>query len=249
MHLCSRDCQTELLCSFLDSFKCDYLYLAGDIFDFWCLRRGLYWPNDYNHIVTQILKRATKGAKVYYIPGNHDEFFRNFVGTRFGEVEIVKDQIHQGVDGRRYWVLHGDALDTVVLYHNWLSHLGTAAYGLLVTINRLINMIRRWFGLPYVSLSGAIKRKVKHAVKFMTRFEDTLVEEAHRKQVDGVICGHIHQPQMRETENIMYMNTGDWIDSCTALVEHTDGRFELISWRDKVEQDQTERQTLMALPA
>jgi UDP-2,3-diacylglucosamine pyrophosphatase LpxH len=229
-HLCSRDCQIDVLCDFLDSFKCDYLYLVGDIFDFWCLGKTLHWPNLYNHVITQVLKRATKGAKVCYIPGNHDEFLRGFAGMHFGEVAIVNDCIHEGLDGKRYWVLHGDVFDSVVQCHAWLSHLGDKAYTCLILLNRTVNAVRRWLGLPPISLSGAIKRRVKSAVNFVTRFEDVLATEARKREVDGVICGHIHQPMMRGIAEMAYMNTGDWIENCTALVEHTDGRFELIPW-------------------
>lgn len=234
-HLCSRDCQIDVLCDFLDSFKCDHLYLMGDIFDFWCLGKTLYWPNVYNHVITQILKRATKGAKVYYLPGNHDEFLRGFVGMQFGEVQIVRDCVHEGLNGDRYWILHGDLFDSITQYHAWLSHLGDKAYGWLILLNRTVNAVRRRLGLSRVRLAGAVKRRVKSAVHYVTHFEDVLAAEARKRGVDGVICGHIHQPAQRNIDGINYMNVGDWIENCTALVEHMDGRFELVHWHEVME--------------
>jgi UDP-2,3-diacylglucosamine pyrophosphatase LpxH len=196
----------------------------------WQLRRRWYWPNQYNEVVHKLLKRSRKGAKVFYIPGNHGDFFRDFVDYRFGEVQIVGRAYHTAADGRRFLVLHGDEFDTVVMYHGWLSRLGGWAYGYLILLNRMLNAIRRKFGKPYWSLSGVIKRKVKRAVKYLTRFEELLVHEAIRQKVDGVTCGHIHQPAMREVGGITYCNTGDWVKNCTALVEHMDGRLALIWW-------------------
>ena len=226
VHLSTRDAQAETLYTLLDAIKCDYLYLVGDIIDVWSLKRKWFWPDQYNEVLHKLLKRSRKGAKVFYIPGNHDDFFRNFVGYRFGQVNIVAHAYHRTADGKRLLVLHGDELDTVVLYRPWLAHLGGWAYGHLTTINRVVNAVRRRLGKPYWSLSGAIKRRVKQAVKFATNFEELLIREAKRRKVDGVVCGHIHQPAMREADGILYCNTGDWIESCTALVEHEDGRLE-----------------------
>ncbi len=235
VHLCTKDCQTNLLYSFLDSIKCDYLYLVGDIIDMWALKKRWHWPNQYNEVVHKLLKRSRKGAKVLFIPGNHDDFFRAFVGYRFGEVEIVSKAHHMTADGRRFLVLHGDEFDTVVLYHNWLSRLGSWAYEYLIVVNRIVNAVRRRLNKPYWSLSGAIKRKVKQAVKYLTNFEDLLAHEAKRQRLDGVICGHIHQPAIQEMQGILYCNTGDWVENCTALVEHADGRLELIWWHQETD--------------
>ena len=180
-------------------------------------------------------KRSRKGARVIFIPGNHDEFFRAFVGYKFGEVTIMARAVHRTADGRRFLVTHGDEFDTIVQYHAWLSHLGSAAYRYLITINRLVNAVRRKLGKPYWSLSGAIKRKVKKAVKFMTDFETLVVREAKHSGVDGVICGHIHQPALKNLDGLVHCNTGDWVESCTALVEHVDGRLELVHWREASE--------------
>lgn len=235
VHLCSRDCQSDVVYNFLANIKCDYLYLVGDIIDVWALRRKWHWPTAYNEVVHKLLKRSRRGAKVTYIPGNHDEFFRDFVGYRFGDVKIEANAIHTTADGRRFLVMHGDEFDTVVRCRLWLTHLGDWAYRHLVVLNRLVNTVRRWQGKPYWSLSGAIKRKVKQAVTYLADFESLLATEAKRRGVDGVICGHIHAPAMRVVDGVQYCNTGDWIENCTALVEHEDGRLELLWWHKEMD--------------
>lgn len=244
VHLSTKDARADMVYSFLNSIKVDYLYLVGDIIDVWALRKKWHWPNQYNEVVHKILKRSRKGARVFFIPGNHDEFFRQFVGMRFGQVKVVAQAVHQTADGRRLLVLHGDEFDTIVRYHLWMSHLGSWAYRYLIAVNRLVNWVRRLFGLPYYSLSGAIKRRVQAAVKHLTHFEEMVVREARREQADGVICGHTHQPAMQELDGILYCNTGDWVEHCTALVEHEDGRIELLHWPSELER----REALAAAP-
>ena len=236
VHLGSRDAQSELFHHFLDTIRCDHLYLVGDIIDVWALKKTWYWPKQYNEVVHKLLKRARKGAHVSFIPGNHDEFFREFIGYTFGDIQVVDDFIHETADGRRFLVTHGDRFDAAVRVHPWMAKLGDWSYRKLVVVNRAYNAVRRWFGKPYFSLSGAIKRRVKGAVKFLNNFEKILVNEAHRRDVDGVICGHIHQPAKRMMDDIEYCNTGDWIENCTALVEHEDGRLELIWWHEVVDE-------------
>lgn len=231
VHLGTREAHTELLYDFLDSIRCDYLYLVGDIIDVWAMRKRWFWPVQYNELLHKLLKRSRKGAKVSYIPGNHDEFFREMVGYQFGDVEIVSHAYHETADGRRFLIRHGDEFDAVVRYHKWLAKLGDWAYGYLIILNRWLNAFRRRLQLPYWSLSGAVKRRVKHAVSYVTEFEDVLAREARKRKVDGVICGHIHEPTLREIDGILYCNCGDWIDHCSALVEHVDGRLEVIRWR------------------
>ena len=235
-HLCSRDSQAEMLQSFLESFRCDHLYLVGDIIDVWALRKRWYWPRQYNDVLHLLLKRTRKEANVTYIPGNHDEFFRDFIGYTFGDLVVRDRAIHVTADGRRFLVVHGDEFDNIVRYHRWLTQLGAWAYVYLVRGNRWLNAIRRRMGKPYWSLAGQIKRKVKHALEFLSRFELTLVEEARQRGLDGVICGHVHHPTMRMIEGIEYCNTGDWVESCTALVEHESGELELVWWHDEVDQ-------------
>lgn len=236
VHLCTKDCRADLLYDFLDAIKCDYLYLVGDIIDIWALRRRWFWPAFYNEVLHKLLKRARKGADVIFIPGNHDDFFRSFVGYQLGDIRVVENAMHETADGRKFLVMHGDEFDTVIKHHKWLAGLGSHAYRHLITLNRIVNAVRRWMGKPYWSFSGAIKRRVKQAVTFVNNFEQFLVREAHHRKVDGVICGHIHQPAMRDIEGILYCNTGDWVENCTALVEHESGELELIYWHDVVRQ-------------
>ncbi len=236
VHLCTRDSQAEHLTTFLDSIKCDYLYLVGDIIDVWAMRKRWHWPREYNELLHKLLKRARKGAQVTFIPGNHDEFFREFDGLHFGDVAITKRTIHTMADGRRFLVTHGDEFDAIVMYHKWLSHLGSRCYNHLIQLNRFVNWVRRCWGMPYWSMSGAIKRRVKGAVSYINDFESTMTREARREKVDGVICGHIHHPLMTEYGDFVYCNTGDWVEHCTALVEHMDGTLEIIWWHSEVDE-------------
>jgi len=230
-HLCCKDAQAECLYDFLDSMRCENLYLVGDIIDIWALRRKWYWPNEYNDVIHKLLKFARRGSRVVFIPGNHDDLFRSYVGYNFGGIEVALNAIHETLEGKRYLIVHGDEFDTVVQYNSWLSHLGSWAYGHLITLNRLVDVIRRRLGKPHWSLSGAVKRRVKKAIKLVNRFETLLSEAAHRHNVDGVICGHIHQPAMYEIDGVHYCNTGDWVESCTAVVEDERGRMSLLEWR------------------
>jgi UDP-2,3-diacylglucosamine pyrophosphatase LpxH len=179
-----------------------------------------------------MLRKARKGAKVIYIPGNHDEFLRNYYGTHFGGIDVVENAVHAGVDGKRFLVIHGDIFDLVVQNARWLAHLGDKAYDFAIQMNRFVNFFRRIFGVPYWSLSQWAKQKVKNAVNYIGAFENALAAEARRHGADGVICGHIHYAVIRDEHGIRYMNCGDWVESCTALVEHEDGRFEIIAWSD-----------------
>ena len=232
VHLGARGSQAERLLDFLRSHDADTIYLVGDIVDGWALKSNWYWPQSHNDFVQKMLRKARKGAKVIYVPGNHDEFLRNYYGTHFGGIDVVENTIHTGVDGRRYLVIHGDIFDLVVQNARWLAHLGDKAYDFAIQMNRLVNFFRRAFGVPYWSLSQWAKQKVKNAVNYIGAFEKTLAAEARRHGADGVICGHIHYAVIRDDDGIRYMNCGDWVESCTALVEHEDGRFEIITWTD-----------------
>ena len=229
-HLCSRDCQAEALLSFLKQTKSDYLYLAGDFIDIWQLKRRWYWPQTFNNIIHKILGRAKKGTRVVYIPGNHDEFFHEFVGSQFGGVQIRQQAIHTTADNRRLLVLHGDEFDVVVQCNKWLAVLGNAAYDNLILLNRVVNAVRRRCGLPYWSLAAYLKHKVKNAVKYIGSFEEAVVREAGKHKVDGVVCGHIHQPGIKQIGGLQYCNTGDWVENCSALVERHDGTLQIIYW-------------------
>ena len=234
IHLGTAGCNADLLLNFLKSTDSETLYLVGDIIDGWRLKRSWYWPDAHNDVIRRVLKKAKRGTKVIYIPGNHDEAARQFVGLSFGGVQLLHEAIHHTADGRKLWVLHGDAFDGVVLYHRWLAFLGDYAYSLLLQLNTWFNVVRRKFGLPYWSLSAFLKRKVKNAVEYVGRFEQAVLHEAQQHQVDGVVCGHIHTAEIRSIGPITYYNDGDWVESCTALVEHADGRMELIDWAERV---------------
>ena len=231
-HLGTPGCNAEMLLDFLRSIDCETLYLVGDIVDGWQLRKGWYWPQAHNEIVRCILKQAKIGTRVVYLPGNHDEAFRDYVGLDFGGIELLPEAIHVTADGRRLLVLHGDQFDGVVLYARWLAYLGDSAYELMLKGNRLVNWVRRRCGMPYWSLAAFLKKRVKTAVQFICSFEEAVVHAAADAKVDGVVCGHIHSAEIREFGDITYYNDGDWVESCTALAEHPDGRMEIIDWAE-----------------
>ena len=230
IHLGTRGAQVPALLEFLKEHEADTIYLVGDIIDGWRLRQGWYWPQSHNDIVQKLLRKARKGTRIVYIPGNHDEFLREYCGTAFGGVEIVETAIHEAADGKRYLVIHGDIFDVVVRHAKWLAFLGDWAYEVAMWLSRRINIVRRRLGFTYWSLSAWAKQKVKHAVNFIGKFEETLAAEAQREGVDGVICGHIHSAARRDFGGLTYINAGDWVESCTAAVEHFDGRMEIIEW-------------------
>ncbi|MDB5439815.1 MAG: UDP-2,3-diacylglucosamine hydrolase [Caulobacteraceae bacterium] len=230
IHLGTRGCQADRLLDFIKALDCQTLYLVGDIIDGWKMRSGIYWPQSHNDVVQKILRLARKGVRVIYVPGNHDERLREFCGVHFGGVTVVREAIHVAADGRRYLVTHGDDFDGVVANAPWLAFVGDWAYRLLLGSNTWLNFFRRRLGLGYWSLSAFLKAKVKNALSYIDKFEELVANEARRRGVDGVICGHIHKAEMREVNGVAYMNDGDWVESCTALIEHFDGRFEIVDW-------------------
>lgn len=230
VHLGMKGCQADRLLDFLKYYDADTIYLVGDVVDGWALKSNWYWPQAHNDVVQKLLRKARKGARIVYIPGNHDEFLRNYFGTHFGGIEVVEQTVHEGADGRRYLIIHGDVFDLVVQNARWLAHLGDKAYEFAIFLNRVVTAIRRPFGVPYWSLSQWAKHKVKNAVNYIGAFEKTLAGEARRVGADGVICGHIHCAAIREEHGVRYLNCGDWVESCTAIAEHHDGRFEIVSW-------------------
>ena len=234
IHLGTRGCNAEMLIDFLDHVDSDTMYLVGDIIDGWRLKKKFFWPASHNDVVWRLLKRAKRGTRVVYIPGNHDEVFRQFSGLDFGGVEIRRKAIHETADGRRLLVLHGDEFDAITMAHRWLAHAGDAAYNILMALNRWLNAFRRTFGMPYWSLSKHAKAKVKKSVEFISHYEDVVAHAAGIRGVDGVVCGHIHTAEIREIAGIEYYNDGDWVEGCTALVEHHDGRMELLHWADEI---------------
>jgi UDP-2,3-diacylglucosamine pyrophosphatase LpxH len=230
LHLGTPGCRADALLDFLRHVECERLYLVGDIIDGWQLRRSWYWPQAHNDVVQKLLRKARKGTRVIYVPGNHDEFARRYVQLHFGGVEVVEDAIHVTAVGRRLWVTHGDLFDGVVQCAKWQAHLGDALYTLALRLNRDLNSLRARLGLPYWSLSKCLKLKVKRAVSFISDFEQAVAREARRRGVDGVVCGHIHHAEMRRIDGVLYCNDGDWVESLTALVEHADGRLALVDW-------------------
>ena len=240
-HLGTAGCNAELLLDFLKSVDCEALYLVGDIVDGWQLRKGWYWPPRHNDIVRCVLKKAKHGTRVIYVPGNHDEAFRGYTGLNLGGIELLQEAIHETADGRKLLILHGDEFDGVVLYAKWLAFLGDRAYTLLLQLNRVLNWVRRKRGLPYWSLSSHLKKKVKNAVQFISSFEEVVAAAAHERGANGVVCGHIHSAEIRQIGDVTYYNDGDWVESCTALVEYPDGRMEIIDWAEKKRKDATEQ--------
>ena len=238
VHLGTKGCNAEMLIDFLDHTDSDTMYLAGDIIDGWRLKKKFYWPAEHNDIFWRVLKRARRGTRIIYIPGNHDEMFRQFTGLNFGGVEIRRAAFHDTADGRRLIVLHGDEFDAVMLAHRWLAFVGDTLYHVMMGLNHWVNKSRRALGLPYWSLSKMAKHKVKNAVEFIGRYEKVVAKAAAERGVDGVVCGHIHTAEFREFDHdgasIEYWNDGDWVEGCNALVEHFDGRMEILNWPEEV---------------
>jgi len=230
IHLGTPGCQAKALLDFLREVECEQLFLVGDIIDGWQLRRSWYWPQAHNDVVQKLLRKARKGVRVIFIPGNHDEFARKYLLHNFGGVEVAEEWIHETVDGKKLWITHGDLYDGVVQYARWLAYLGDQAYEFTLKLNRYLNHLRAKFGLPYWSLSKYLKLKVKRAVSFISAFEEALAREARKRGVDGVVCGHIHHAEIRDINGVLYCNDGDWVESLTALVEHDDGRLEILDW-------------------
>ncbi len=230
LHLGTPGCQAQALLAFLRSHQSEYLYLVGDIIDGWQLRRRWFWPQAHNDVIQKILKRARKGCRVVFVPGNHDEFARHFVGHHFGGVVVEQEAVHTTAEGKRLWVVHGDHFDGVIQCARWLAYLGDNLYELALRLNRHLNHWRARLGMPYWSLSQYLKLKVKTALNYVTQFEAAVAAEARRRGLDGVVCGHIHRAEMRMIDGTLYCNDGDWVESLTALVEHMDGRLEIVHW-------------------
>jgi UDP-2,3-diacylglucosamine pyrophosphatase LpxH len=234
VHLGTAGCQAGLLSDFLHSVECDTLYLVGDIVDGWRLRKGWYWPDQHNEVIRRVLKMAHRGTRVIYIPGNHDEMFRDYAGLSFGGVEVQLEAIHTTADGRNLLVTHGDAFDGIVLYARWLAFLGDQAYTLLLKANIILNAVRRRFNMPYWSLSSYLKMRVKNAVQYIGQYDEVVARDAAQRGLEGVVCGHIHCAEIRQFGSITYYNDGDWVESCTALTEAKDGAMSIIDWAEHV---------------
>lgn len=236
VHLGMRGSKADQLLDFLQKNEAEYLYLVGDIVDGWRLKRSWHWPQSHNDLIQYILNMAGDGTRILYLPGNHDEAAREYLGLQFGGMTVVDEAIHQTADGRRLLIIHGDQFDAVVQYMRWLARIGDHAYMMLFTINGWFNFVRRKLGFSYWSLSAYLKHKAKSAVEYLGNYKTALADEARRRNLNGVVCGHIHHAEIREMGDILYCNDGDWVESCTALVEHADGRLEIVRWLDQPSQ-------------
>lgn len=236
VHLGTRGCQAGFLLDFLKHNDAQTIYLIGDMIDGWRLKSGWYWPQSHNDVVQKLLRKVRKGARMIYVPGNHDEFARDYTGAVFGGVEVVDHAHHVTADRKRLLIVHGDQFDIVVQSARWLALLGDWAYTFTLKLNLWFNKIRRTLGFPYWSLSAWAKLKVKNAVSFISAFEEALAEAARRNHCDGVVCGHIHHAAIRDIGGILYVNTGDFVESCTAVAEHQDGRLEILRWHSTAEE-------------
>jgi UDP-2,3-diacylglucosamine pyrophosphatase LpxH len=235
IHLGSEGCQAEIVNSFLKNHSCDNLFLVGDIIDGWKLSKRIYWPKEHSLVVRQVINKQKHGANVVYLTGNHDEFLRDWsdISIDIESIEIKDMHDYHALNGKRYLVIHGDLFDGVHKVAKWLSYLGDNAYSVLLNLNKYYNKIRHSLGFGYWSLSAYLKANVKGAVNFIFDFESTLSDYCKSQGYDGVICGHIHTAVIKQIDGVEYMNSGDWVESCTALVENTDGTWEIINWTSK----------------
>jgi len=255
LHLGTTGCQARHLLDFLRHTESEHLYLVGDIIDGWQLRRRWYWPQAHNDVVQKVLRKARKGTRVIYIPGNHDEFGRHFLKLSFGGIEVCEEAMHVTADGRRLLVLHGDLFDAVVQQARWLAIVGDRLHTTVLHLNRWLNALRARLGFPYWSLAKYVKLKVKNAVSYIVDFERAIAAEAQRRGADGVVCGHIHKAEIRDIDGILYCNDGDWVESLTALVETDDGSLRVLSWHDVADQtahiisSETHEELTLAHPA
>lgn len=230
VHLGTRNAQADALLDLLRTIDAEVIYLVGDIIDFWKVRRGPHWPQTHNDVVQKLLRKVRKGTDVIFIPGNHDEGLRDYCGMRFGGIRLERNAIHTTVRGRRYAVMHGDEFDVVMRTAKWLAFFGDRGYELALWMNTPLNWVRRHLGLSFWSLSGYLKYRVKSAVSFISAYEEAVAAEARRNGADGVICGHIHHASDRTIHGVHYLNCGDWVESCTALIETFDGDMRILHW-------------------
>ena len=234
LHLGTPGCQAQALLDFLRHTESDTLFLVGDIVDGWQLSRQWFWPQSHNDVVQKLLRKARKGTRIIYVPGNHDEFARKYLNNEFGGIEVAEEWLHQTADGRYLWIVHGDLFDGVIQVASWLAHLGDNLYGLTLELNRHLNSQRARLGLPYWSLSKYLKLKVKRAVSYVNDFELAVAREARKRGAQGVVCGHIHHAELRDVDGILYANDGDWVESLTALAEDPDGTLRILHWAEEM---------------
>jgi len=232
LHIGSTQCQADTLLDFLKYNDSDKLYLVGDIIDFWALSKKMYWPRAHNTIIQKFLRKARHGTQIIYIPGNHDENIRDYDHYIFGDIVVKNSDIHTTIQNKRFLIVHGDEYDTITKHHRWIAQLGSVGYDFLLEINRFLRFCRRLFGMQsQFSLAAYVKYKVKNVVQFISEYEQSIVDTLKNEDLDGVICGHIHHAEIKEIEGFLYINTGDFVESCSAIVEHYDGRLELIHWQ------------------
>jgi len=253
VHLGTPGCQAQRLLEFLRATESETLYLVGDIIDGWQLKRRWYWEQSHNNVVQTVLKKAKKGTNVIFVPGNHDEVIRQFIDLDFGGIKIRDELVHTTANGKRMLVIHGDRFDGVIACAKWLAYVGDNLYTMILKFNQWFNSWRARAGLPYWSLSQYLKGKVKNAVNYITSFEDALAAEASKKGLDGVICGHIHKPEIRDINGITYCNDGDWVESLSALVEDASGELRLVTWGEIMQLKKSSKlagvEDLCALPS
>ena len=251
VHLGTVGCKAEYLVDFLKHNECETLYLVGDIIDGWKLRNTWYWPQEHTNVVRKVLTKAKRGTRVFYITGNHDEFLRKFVDYRLelGNIRVVNELIHTTADGRKLLVMHGDFFDVITRYHKWLALAGDFAYEATMAANFWFNRVRRVMGMRYWSLSAYAKQKVKTAVNVVSEFEDAVSRECLRRNLDGVVCGHIHHAEIRDLHGVTYHNCGDWVESCTAMVEDFNGKMSIIRWVEVDHLNESPKVTPLRLPA
>lgn len=230
VHLGTSTARAERLCDFLKYNSCDTLYLVGDIIDGWRMKKRAYWPQQHINVIRRILTRSKRGTKIVYITGNHDEFLRRYSGMSFGNIHLVDEHIHHSANGKQYWVVHGDAFDAVVFNRKWLAAIGDLAYDIMLKLNLWFNRARSALGMSHWSLSSYLKNKVRNAFSIIANYEATLASECKKRELDGVICGHIHHSDLKEIDGIQYANCGDWVESCTALVEDNEGNLKTLQW-------------------
>lgn len=232
IHLGSRECRADLVLDFLHHVQMDQLFLVGDIVDIWSMRRSFYWPQMHNDVLRTILGKTKRGTRVVYVPGNHDEQLREFSGASFGNLEIHRQYVHTTLRDLKLLITHGDEFDGAVKCSRWLAWLGSELYDVTLGANRLMNALRRRLGYPYWSLAGYLKSRVGTAAKYVQQFERAAAHAARRHGVDGIVCGHIHRPEIIDLDGMLYCNDGDWVDSCSALIEDRSGELELWHWND-----------------
>ena len=251
LHIGSTQCQADVLLDFLKFNESERLYLVGDIIDFWALSKKVYWPREHNTIIQKLLRKARHGTEVIYVPGNHDENVRDYDDYIFGDIKVKNSVVHTTLKGKKFLVVHGDEYDTIAKYHRWIAKLGSKGYDWLLEINRFLRVIRRFLGLQsHFSLAAFVKYKVKNAVQFISDYEESIVATLNDEGLDGVICGHIHHAEMKDMNGFFYINTGDFVESCTAIVEHFDGQLELIQWKPiELGAGETKEETLPEMAA